>query len=95
MLFKAVSLVWLGFGCIAAIGLMRNSDAQFVGQLLIIPAVVLGLLKMPAGIMFTLQDGWPVLTSVGVGLVYIVPAVGVLFAATKRQHPGAPQRRAV
>lgn len=82
---KVFGVLWLGFGCIAAAALMWPSNGQAVGQLLIVPAIVIGLLRIPAGIVFRVVDGWPVLTLTGIALVYIVPSVSILVALPKRR----------
>jgi hypothetical protein len=46
-----------------------------------VPAIPLGLLGSP-GWFYTVSDGWPVLTPVGVGAVYFAPAI--LLLAVRR-----------
>ena len=50
---RLASGAWFLTGCVALVGLLRESDAQLVGWLLMVPAMVLGLLGVPPGVLFT------------------------------------------
>ena len=81
---RVVAAAWLVIGCVALAGLLRGSDAQLVGRLLTAPAMILGSLRVPPGILFKVSQGWPILTLAGVALVYFV-APAVFFVATRRR----------
>jgi hypothetical protein len=62
-----------------------------VGHLLMVPAILLGLVRIPPGLLYRVFDGWPILTGWGIGVVYVVPAlvIGVL-SNWRRDAPGGP-----
>jgi hypothetical protein len=91
-LLLLVAVCWLALGCLALAGLTRAHDNQLTGWMLMVPAMLLGLLTSP-GWLYTVSDGWAVLTLGGVMVVYFVPglllsAVGLRAAAvTRRAEP--------
>jgi hypothetical protein len=77
-------LLLAGSGCIGLLGLAGFGQTNaLVGQILITPALIVGLVLGPiaaalgpdlARLFLIVEDGWPVLGPLGVVLVYFVPA---------------------
>jgi hypothetical protein len=76
-------------GAIALVGLARGSDTEFVGRLLMLPAILFGLIRVPPGVLFRVSEGWPVLTWAGVTVAYLLPAVALLLAARRHRNPSS------
>jgi hypothetical protein len=80
-LLLLVAICWLGLACLALAGLAHVLDNQLVGWALMVPAIGVRLLA-PPGWLHSVSDGWPVLTFLGVAVVYAAP--GVLMLAVRR-----------
>ena len=84
--FGLSALLWAGLGCAAGLGLLGvGRSSHLVVQAVVRPALLIGGLLGAVGLdlgklVFTVQDGWPILSPFGVFLVYFVPAaaLGVL-----------------
>jgi hypothetical protein len=82
-LLRLLAICWLGLGCLALAGLGDVLDNQLVGWTLIVPAIPLGLVASP-GCLYAVSDGWPVLTLIGVAVVYVAPGVLLLAVGWRR-----------
>jgi hypothetical protein len=80
-----VAICWLGLGCFAFAGLAHVLDNQLVGWALIVPAIGVGL-TAPPGWLHSVSDGWPVLTVLGVAVVYIAPGILLLTVRWRRRR---------
>jgi hypothetical protein len=89
-LLLLVAICWLGLGGLAFAGVAHVLDNQLVGWALMVPAIGLGLIA-PPGWLHHVSDGWPVLTLLGVALVYVAP--GVLMLAVRRATNTAGRSR--
>jgi hypothetical protein len=80
-----IAMTFLACGCSAALGLLGILDTEIVGRLLMVPAIFIGLARFPPGVLFTISDGWPVLTWLGIAVVYLLPAAVVVWKTAPRR----------
>lgn len=94
ILLSSAIVLLAAMGCLALFGLMGVGFASgSIGPIVIVPAMVIGLLLGVPGSwtlgLFAVHDGFPVLTPLGVVVVYLVPAL-MLFLKMR----GRGRRRA-
>jgi hypothetical protein len=70
-------------GGVALAALAGGPRNEFVGVLLIFPALIIGTMGVAPGFLFRVMEGYPVLTWAGVATVYLLPA-GAFWLATPR-----------
>jgi hypothetical protein len=96
-MWRLAAFLVLGLGCVAMLGRAGvGEDSLVVGWSLMVPAMLLGtaygLLGVESSVLFVVQDGFPILTKLGVASLYAIPAVA-LYLIGARLARRAKERR--